>query len=685
MASAIDPTKPVAGNPTTESVRLNFAAAKSEIEVLQQTAGIGPQGPTGPTGPSGTLTVGTVTTGAAGTSAAVTNSGTSQAAVLNFTLPRGDAGTGGGGITETQAKDAVRQGNVKFEESPETTAVTFPTTPNLAGAPVLGTDWALTSGTGATGTYTHTAGNSDGLAFPATISNGSYYQIVFTLTLGADVVYEYGGQPGVLTEALSNIMFRTSPTATTGQQSIASQVSSTSLTLTIRATGNFSHVVILPSSNWAGTLTMTRIVAYAGAQNSPSLSVKNFEIRARANSFYVGAGGALGTGDNNLGFGRDTLQVINQGTDNIAMGHQALPMNSNGSNNIAMGPYALNKSTSGGSNVCVGPYTGYHLRNGSTNVGVGYYCMYSTYSPNASYNVAVGYYCQYYGMTLANGTTPSQYNVAIGAWVGFRGGYNVGIGFKAWAHSSGPPGEPSGNNLIGIGHEAGSYISGGGQFLSAEDSILIGGNTRVNANGETNQTVIGHGAVGHGSNTITLGNDAVTAIHANVQTISALSDARVKENVQPANLDACLDAVKNLPVSNWDWLPIAGVRAEKHATGFMADDVAKVFPQAVTKEDRYLTVRDAAGKPQMTSVVEQSNWTPPDGQPAPRAETRQTEKTQQFKDMQYVSTAEMLPTLWAAVQRLAKEVEDLRGQASNDKETKDGNGTGDVPPRRRRN
>ncbi len=35
MTSAIDPTKPVAGNPTTQSVRDNFAAAKSEIEALQ--------------------------------------------------------------------------------------------------------------------------------------------------------------------------------------------------------------------------------------------------------------------------------------------------------------------------------------------------------------------------------------------------------------------------------------------------------------------------------------------------------------------------------------------------------------------------------------------------------------------------------------------------------------------------
>lgn len=36
MASAIDPTKPVFGSPTTESVRDNFEAAKNEIEELQE-------------------------------------------------------------------------------------------------------------------------------------------------------------------------------------------------------------------------------------------------------------------------------------------------------------------------------------------------------------------------------------------------------------------------------------------------------------------------------------------------------------------------------------------------------------------------------------------------------------------------------------------------------------------------
>jgi hypothetical protein len=43
------------------------------------------------------VNIGTVTTGAAGTQAVVTNSGTSSAAVLNFTIPQGAPGASGGG------------------------------------------------------------------------------------------------------------------------------------------------------------------------------------------------------------------------------------------------------------------------------------------------------------------------------------------------------------------------------------------------------------------------------------------------------------------------------------------------------------------------------------------------------------------------------------------------------------
>lgn len=53
------------------------------------------QGETGQTGAAATIAVGTVHTGAAGSSATVTNSGTESAAVFDFSIPQGAAGTAG--------------------------------------------------------------------------------------------------------------------------------------------------------------------------------------------------------------------------------------------------------------------------------------------------------------------------------------------------------------------------------------------------------------------------------------------------------------------------------------------------------------------------------------------------------------------------------------------------------------
>ena len=65
------------------------------------TGSTGPQGPQGPQGAQGdaggaaTVTVGSVTTGVVGSNASISNSGTSQQAVLNFTIPTGADGANG--------------------------------------------------------------------------------------------------------------------------------------------------------------------------------------------------------------------------------------------------------------------------------------------------------------------------------------------------------------------------------------------------------------------------------------------------------------------------------------------------------------------------------------------------------------------------------------------------------------
>jgi flagellar basal body rod protein FlgF len=58
--------------------------------------------------------VGTVTTLAAGTQATVTNSGTAQAAVLNFGIPQGVAGTGGSGTGTSSGSFAAMYHAVNY-------------------------------------------------------------------------------------------------------------------------------------------------------------------------------------------------------------------------------------------------------------------------------------------------------------------------------------------------------------------------------------------------------------------------------------------------------------------------------------------------------------------------------------------------------------------------------------------
>ena len=109
----------------------------------------GPTGPTGATGTAATVAVGPTTTGAAGTSASVTNSGTSSAAVFNFTIPQGATGpTGPNGPTGPQGIQGI-QGN---------TGPTGPAGANGAAATIaVGTTTNLTAGSAATVTNSGTS------------------------------------------------------------------------------------------------------------------------------------------------------------------------------------------------------------------------------------------------------------------------------------------------------------------------------------------------------------------------------------------------------------------------------------------------------------------------------------------------------------------------------------------------
>jgi len=93
----------------------------AELQLVLVSAGPqGPQGPqgipgvsiAGPPGAAATVAVGTTTTLAAGSQATVTNTGTTSAAVLNFGIPQGTAGSGGSGGGNVMVASAFLPGSL---------------------------------------------------------------------------------------------------------------------------------------------------------------------------------------------------------------------------------------------------------------------------------------------------------------------------------------------------------------------------------------------------------------------------------------------------------------------------------------------------------------------------------------------------------------------------------------------
>jgi hypothetical protein len=149
------------------------------------TGATGPKGDTGATGPSGsaaTIAIGTVTTGASGSSASVTNSGTSSAAVFDFTIPQGPKGDTGatganGDVGPAGTAATVVVGTVTALAPGATPTVTNRGTSSAAildfGLPTTGTRfWSCQPGLG------------DGVN---TIATGSYIQWTCRNDTGATV------------------------------------------------------------------------------------------------------------------------------------------------------------------------------------------------------------------------------------------------------------------------------------------------------------------------------------------------------------------------------------------------------------------------------------------------------------------------------------------------------------------
>ena len=116
-------------------------------------SGVNIKGGKGDTGTAATITVGNVTTGAPGTPASVTNTGTSESAVFNFTIPRGADGSGTGDMLKSEY-DSIGDGVVNAARAVPWAGITEKPAVIAAGADQVSARLAINA---AVSDHTHSA------------------------------------------------------------------------------------------------------------------------------------------------------------------------------------------------------------------------------------------------------------------------------------------------------------------------------------------------------------------------------------------------------------------------------------------------------------------------------------------------------------------------------------------------
>lgn len=181
------------------------------------------------------------------------------------------------------------------------------------------------------------------------------------------------------------------------------------------------------------------------------------------------------------------LTVGRGGSDNLyntAIGFEVLLNNSTGFNNTASGLRAMQSNTTGGYNTANGTNS---LRSNTT-----------------------GYYNTANGMDALYNNTTGNYNTANGAGTlvsNTTGNDNTASGLQALFSNT------TGSSNLALGLNSGRFIANGSANTITDNSVYLGVDSRAFADNQSNQIVIGHTAIGGGSNTATIGNPSVTVLY----------------------------------------------------------------------------------------------------------------------------------------------------------------------------
>ncbi len=219
--------------------------------------------------------------------------------------------------------------------------------------------------------------------------------------------------------------------------------------------------------------------SYNTANGYYSLFYNTTGIYNTANGYYSLFSNTTGGG--NTANGYQSLRYNTTGGGNTANGYQSLYSNTTGIYNTANGYQSLRSNTTGSYNTANGNFSLYFNTTGSYNTANGYYSLFN--NTTGSQNTANGYYSLVYNTTGNNNTANGYYSLLSNT---------------------------TGNNNTALGYNAGRNINDGGHNETSSNSLYLGYDTRASLSGNTNEIVIGHSALGGGSDSVTLGNDSIT-------------------------------------------------------------------------------------------------------------------------------------------------------------------------------
>jgi len=333
-----------------------------------------------------------------------------------------------------------------------------------------GTNWAGTDY--ATG-YTHTAGSTTPLTsvFSTVINNN--YRIVVTIT---------GRTAGTVTVSIGG-----------GASAIAIS-SSTTQYLRAIATG---ALLVTPTTDFDGTVAISLNLITA------SVPLVDYKTSSGTSNSHIRI-----TGVNNLYFGLNSGQFSSlTSASNTIFGNNNSPLLLNNVNIVSFGSSILSANNTNnyviafGSNIFTSLKGGYNQN--IYNIGIGDFV--ATALTTGAVNTFIGY-------NIATSATTANSNLGIGFNTFFSltsGSSNVGLA-GGGANAGALLNNTTGSNNISIANLSGKFIADGvTPNTITNNSIYIGQDTRALADNQTNQIVIGHTAIGQGSNSIQLGNSAI--------------------------------------------------------------------------------------------------------------------------------------------------------------------------------